>query len=184
MGPHRPTRRAVSNGGCNRSGKGAPLRAQVVIYPAGRVPRRLLAPKGGLQRSVDTRRVRPSGGCEPSVNRARRSASSGNSLVRRGSAGPSRHADRLAPAPFFPTRSEAKEFEPSKPFQDERKIVARRRRRTNLCNKAALYQEYTWLVKYLVFEPRTQIFNSMPRLPHVQQRIGAVESWCSFAAPA
>jgi len=28
VGPHRPTRRAVSNGGCNRSGKRAPLRAQ------------------------------------------------------------------------------------------------------------------------------------------------------------
>ena len=42
-------------------------------------------------------------------------------------------------------------------------------------NKAALYQEYTWLVKYLVFGPRTQNFNSMPRLPHVQQRIGAVK---------
>ena len=54
--------------------------------------------------------------------------------------------------------------------------MARRRCRTNLCNKAALYQEYTWLVKCFVFEARTQIFNSMPRLPRVQQRIGAVES--------
>jgi hypothetical protein len=77
---------------------------------------------------------------------------------------------------FFSTRSESKESEPSNPFQNERKIVARRRRRTSLCNKASLYQEYTWLVKFLVFEPRTQVLTSMPRLPHVQQRIGAVES--------
>jgi Polyphosphate kinase 2 (PPK2) len=61
-------------------------------------------------------------------------------------------------------------------LKNNRKIVARRRRRTNLCNKATLHQEYTRLVKYLVFEPRTQVFNSMPRLPRLQQRIGAVES--------
>jgi hypothetical protein len=60
--------------------------------------------------------------------------------------------------------------------------VARRRRRTSLCNKAALYQEYTWLVKCLVFEPRTQVLTSMPRLPHVQQRIGAVERICGTGA--
>jgi TCP-1/cpn60 chaperonin family len=63
---------------------------------------------------------------------------------------------------FFSTRSESKESEPSKPFQNERKIVARRRRRTSLCNKASLYQEYTWLVKFLVFEPRTQVLTRCP----------------------
>jgi hypothetical protein len=81
---------------------------------------------------------------------------------------------------FFSTRSESKESEPSNPFQNERKIVARRRRRTSLCNKASLYQEYTWLVKFLVFEPRTQVLTSMPRLPHVQH---SLTGCCLLAHP-
>src|SRR5437763_13731996 len=77
---------------------------------------------------------------------------------------------------FSSARSESEKFEPSKQFQNERKIVVRRRRCTNLCNKAALYHKSTCAVKYLAYEPRTQIFTSMTQSPHVQQRIGPLES--------
>src|SRR5690348_11844010 len=40
--------------------------------------------------------------------------------------------------------------------KNNRKIVARRRRRANLCNKLALYHEYRCKVNYLADEPRTK----------------------------
>jgi hypothetical protein len=58
-----------------------------------------------------------------------------------GSAGPSRHVGQLPPMSLLSTRSESKDFEPSNPFQNDRKIAVRRPRRTNLCNKAVLYHE-------------------------------------------
>src|SRR2546423_7975934 len=75
------------------------------------------------------------------------------------------------------TRSESKDFEPSNPFQNDRKIAVRRPRRTNLCNKAELYHEKTCKVNYLAHEPRTKYFSSLCRLPHVQPRGGPFDRW-------
>ena len=41
-------------------------------------------------------------------------------------------------------------------FKNDRKIALRRRRRANLCNKLALYHEYTWKVNQLDYEPRAK----------------------------
>ena len=170
MGPHRPTRRAVSKGGCNRSGKGAPLRAQcgdlipLGAFRGGFWPRRAgcrdlwipgaLAHQAGENSSVD-----PS----PAVRFIRQFSCEDGALQAR-AAMPTDSLRHL----FSRRDRKRKNLRHQNSLKNNRKIVARRCSRTNLCNKATLHQEYTRLVKYLVFEPRTQIFNSMPRLPQIR----------------
>ena len=105
----------------------------------------------GYQARSPIRRVRTLVWTQPGVRFIRQFSCEDGALQAR-----ARHADRLAPAPFSRRDRKRKNLRHQNSLKNNRKIVARRRRRTNLCNKATLHQEYTRLVKYLVFEPRTK----------------------------